>query len=119
MHKSLVVPFSPLLMHFIDMKQNDFNLVLLSFLAEEFHEKFKSETSLFEYSKIFTNFSQASNLCTACVFFENTDALEHYKKTSFEEAYLKVIKLKIYDETILKKKFIKPSRYGSEQIENF
>lgn len=76
-HSTDVIPLSPIVMPFVQMKQNDFNLALFHFLAEEFHEKLKSEKSLSEYSKIFTNFSQAFNLCRAQ---KNTDTLEHSKK---------------------------------------
>lgn len=41
MHKSSVIPFSLLLMQFVQIQQSDFNLTLLTFLAEEFHRELK------------------------------------------------------------------------------
>ena len=112
------IPFSPLILHFVQKKESDFNISLLTHLSELYHTEcfFKLNTTLNEYLKMGTYFSQSFDLC---LDEQNTNTLDQTRDSFFEESTMKVLNLKIYDRAFLDTLHTKRSRYVSQQIKRF
>lgn len=116
MHSNQIVPFSPLIIYFVQKKESDFNLFLLMLLAEFYHSNVKKYYKPNQYSKVGTHFSQMYSLC---LDQQNTEKERQVKDNIAEEITFKLKRITLFDNLICDTLFMNPSRYVSKQIDSF